>query len=98
MNAGQIIFEQLGANKFAAMTGAHGFHFGDDSFGCRIKARAKKGINMIIIKLDDDDTYTVTLHQQNMRAFKFNSWEFPGIYCDQLKELIKRETGLDLSL
>lgn len=90
-----MIYAQLGGNKFAAMTGAHSFAFGNDgslSFKYPAKGRALHGV---LITLNGNDLYDVKFIVVNK---DYNVKEYENVYEDQLAELFTRHTGLLTSL
>ena len=94
----QVTFEQFGGRRAMVMIGGTPTVWGagglTPELGIRFKARAKNGAKEVRISLAGDDTYTVvfTSARGNVKG------KFEGIYCDQLRELFERETGLYLSL
>ncbi|EES0484193.1 hypothetical protein ACN662_005697, partial [Escherichia coli] len=59
------ILNQLGGNRFIAMTGAKNFAYFDEDGECGLSFRlpskfAMNGINLVKIKLTFSDTYQVT--------------------------------------
>ncbi|WP_434363042.1 hypothetical protein NF212_25360 (plasmid) [Parasalinivibrio latis] len=101
LNVAQTILNQLGGNRFAAMTGARQFVALDNpGLQFDLPARfAREDINRIRVVLDPSDTYTVT-------AFKFCRWSFrceqkgalSGVYCDMLEGVFTELTGLNTRL
>lgn len=98
MQIAQTILKQLGANKFIAMTGAKNLVALDKGLQFKLPAKfAKDGINLVTVKLDDSDTYTVEF-------FKFRGLNLTpisnhgGVYADQLQALFTATTGLDTHL
>jgi hypothetical protein len=95
----KTILEQMGGNRALAMIGAKDFVYGDNFLKISFKAKALNGIKCFRIILTPADTYTVTFYGAMkaglMPAIKA---EFEDIYCEQLKGLIERTTGLYLSL
>ena len=101
------ILRQLGGSRFRAMTGAKHFVALDDGssehdMACRLGGvsfrigRNAKSINWVRIEVSFDDTYEVTFGRglKNPRPVR----TFDGIYCDGLRDLFERETGLYTSL
>lgn len=63
----------------------------------RFKAKATNTANWFIIKLNGMDTYDVSFIRvwgSKRKVIK----EYPGIYCDQLREIFEKDTGLYLHL
>jgi hypothetical protein len=101
MTVATTILEQLGGNRFRAMTGARDFVGDADSLAFKLPSRfAKDGINVVKIKLDPSDTYTVTFSKLG-RAPKRSLTvvaELSDIYADSLQSVFKSHTGLDTHL
>ena len=98
MNAAQVILQQLGGNKFRAMTGAKNLLCSSTMLQFDLPARlAKSGINKVQVHLDDSDTYTV-------KCFKLRGFNCPQVaeesmvYADCLQSTFTKLTGLDTSL
>lgn len=92
----KIILQQLGANKFAAMTGAKHFVAGDNHLIFQIPS-ANEGINKVKVLLNSYDTYNVAFYRQ--RGIKLTLVaEHKGIYVDCLQSLFTKVTGLDTHL
>ena len=97
------ILNQLGGNKFIAMTGAKDFLTGGNDITFKIGKNSSKA-NMINIILDEDDTYTMKFIKfTNFRMTKTFEFieaktevlkEVKGIYCDMLQDLFTQYTGL----
>lgn len=90
------ILRQLGGNKFLAMTGAKNLGYSDDSLSFKLP-RAKNTIQYVKITLNAMDLYDVVFINGRKNVIKIVS-EFKNIYCEDLKSLVERETGLYLSL
>src|SRR5271166_4088110 len=96
----KTILEQLGGNRFVAMTGAK--HFVGDGNVLRFKLPGgsgfcKDGINYVTVKLEASDTYTVEFFR--VRALKMKQGKrYCDVYNDQLREVFTRATGLYTSL
>lgn len=94
MSIAKTILEQLGGNRFVAMTGAK--NFGDTGNGLAFQVPAsltKNRINAVKVVLDPSDTYTVKFLRITSKELKTIS-QHTMIYCDQLEELFESETGL----
>ncbi len=104
MSIAQTILEQLGGNKFIAMTGSRNFVSDGNTLRMQLAKNCSKA-NRLYITLDADDTYT--MHFFMYRAGRFNSktctfsqdkqedvYKVSGIYCDQLQEIFTRITGM----
>lgn len=96
MTIANTILEQLGGNKFRAMTGAKDFIGTEDALRFRLPRGAKGGINKVEVKLDPSDTYTVTFYKAGRApAFRLDVVKaLEGVYCDQLQAVFTEATGL----
>jgi hypothetical protein len=98
MNIAHTILEQLGGNKFVAMTGAKNFGDVGNGLAFQLNSRMTKNkCNAVKITLDPSDTYTVKFLKIGKLELKTVA-EYSNIYCDVLQDLFKRETGLEVSL
>ncbi len=96
MTVAKTILEQLGGNRFVAMTGSRNFVGDTNSLSFRV-VHAKDGINACQIKLDPSDTYTVRFYRVGDRRTGYKHTDksvHEDIYFDQLQELFTRVTGL----
>lgn len=90
---------QLGGHgRLRAMIGAEMFTH-DEHGTLRFRFKGYRKANTLEVTLDPTDTYTmrflkVTNYGLNAKEVK----TYDGVYCDQLKEIFERETGLYLSL
>jgi len=88
----QIVIDQLGGNKFTAMTGAKNFIYGPSGLSFKI-GRNCYGANTVRIKLEPTDLYTVEFLKVSVKGIKVVS-SHNNVYCDQLQELFARKTGM----
>jgi len=95
------ILQQLGGNKFIAMTGAKDLVGQTNSLMFKLPTGfAKDRINFVQIKLMPDDTYTMQFHIASMdnirkgKPFLEKIQEYTDVYWDQLQELFTEATGL----
>lgn len=94
----ETILEQLGGRRFIAMTGAKYLCGDSTSLQFTLPARfSAQGINKVKITLDPSDTYTVCFYKVR-RAELVLVKEVEGVYCDILKDVFTRTTGLDCTL
>lgn len=100
MSIATTILQQLGGTaRLHVMIGARAFV--DLGNGVRFAiGRNAKRVNKIEIKLDWSDTYSVRLLNVNVgrREMVQVKSEDSGVYCDQLRGVIERGTGMYLSL
>lgn len=96
MNTAQTILQQLGGNRFLAMTGARNLVNQGNGITMQLPKNGSKA-NRLTITLDDQDTYTV-------RFWKYRNFEaipvvqHDGIYCDMLQRIFKETTGFDTNM
>lgn len=101
MTVSQTIYQQLGGQRFATMTGAHSFSGGHNALGFRLpqkKGFVKNGIAGVRIVLMPNDTYTMVFLKitEDFQIVEVAKHEF--VYFDQLQEIFTNETGLYTSL
>lgn len=100
MTVAKTILEQLGGNKFIAMTGARNFVGDDKSLSFRLPGAGgfcKNGINAVRITLTPSDLYDV--EYMRIRGIKVVVVEkVEGLYFDSLTDSFERVTGLVTSL
>lgn len=92
------ILQQLGGNKFVAMTGARDFvslsHVARGALQFRLPGRR---INSVVVRLDDNDTYTVSFNRRfGVTVTRVASESF--VHADQLRAVFESHTGLATSL
>ena len=94
---GATILQQLGGNKFIAMTGAKNFiGIDDNTIGFKI-GRNAKGVNYVKIHLNGMDTYDMEF--LNVRAGNVKTIsKADGIFNDMLQDTFTEHTGLYTSL
>ena len=91
-NIAKSILQQLGGNKFIAMTGAKNLGFTNNGLQMKI-GRNSKGITHVIISLKSTDTYDVEFIKMrgvNRKVVK----KLKGVYADQLGKIFTKFTGL----
>lgn len=97
MQVATQILEQLGGNRFAAMTGAKQFVGGERSLQFSIGRGATNKANKVRVTLAADDTYTVEFF--NLRGVNLKPCgEVSGVYADRLQAVFTEATGLDTHL
>lgn len=104
MTIAKTILQQLGGNKFIAMTGAK--ELSDEGNGLRMKlTRNMAGANYLTIAINSMDTYDMVFvkmvkptprngFRQSMKTVA----EHRGVYCDMLNDCFTQTTGLYTSL
>lgn len=91
-----IIYQQIGGRGFSMMTGAKYFVAGERHLTFKIGRNSSK-CNYITIELDDSDTYNIhfqRLHGNIQKTLQTSR----GIYCDMLRGVIAKYTGLCLTV
>ena len=89
----EIILQQLGGRMFIAMTGAKLMCDGDYKLIAKIKGSKK--VNHIEISLNGKDLYDIRFCK--IRSLDLvTDYTMNDIYCDQLVDIIEKETGLFL--
>jgi len=94
---GQTIYQQLGANRFAAMTGSKNFVAGDDYLMFSIPRNASV-FNKVRITLTPDDLYKVDFMKVSRMGEISKSKAYDGLYADQLRDFFTSVTGMQTSL
>lgn len=104
MTVANIIYNQLGGNKFVVMTGSKNFL--DDGNTLRMTlAKNTSKANRLWITLEADDTYTMRFFRYTAPRFSTKTYTFSdekitevrtikGVYCDMLQELFTEVTHL----
>ena len=108
MTVATTILDQLGGNKFIAMTGSKKFVGGDNFLSMQL-AKNQSGANHLKITLTAMDDYTMEFIRFVMPKVKINKVTkditvkpeiletvkvIEGVYCDQLQNLFTETTGL----
>lgn len=96
LTVAHTILEQLGGSRFIAMTGAKHF-LGTErelQFALPRSALALDGINVVVIRLDPSDTYTVRFLRMGRGSRVKTIKEVSGVYADMLVNLFESTTGL----
>lgn len=94
MSAAQTILNQIGGNRFIAMTGAKNFVGSDSALHFSIGRGAKNKANKVRITLESNDVYTIEF-------FNFRKMEckpvgmVENVYADQLQQVFTAQTGFD---
>ena len=98
MQVAQTILNQLGGNRFCAMTGASGFVDLDDGLMFSLPQRlCTNKANKVRVKLNGADTYSVEFF--SIRGVKVKPIsEHSMVYADALSTVISQETGLVVCL
>ena len=92
MKVAQTILNQLGGNRFIAMTGSKQFIAGENFLRMRL-SRNKSCANMLKISLNSLDTYDLEFLKVAKNNFKTVK-TVRGVYNDMLQDIFTSETGL----
>jgi hypothetical protein len=94
MKAYEIILQQLGGNRFVAMTGANSFCYDTDNT-LIFKFRGSKKFNGCRITLNGLDLYDMRFVKIGRApTFKKVVEDVENVYCDQLQSIFTDKTGL----
>jgi len=91
------ILQQLGSNKFIAMTGAKNFLGSATALTFRFPHPDRKAPNGMRIELDANDTYTMISYRIRGARCDVAARE-EGVYAEDLQRLFTNMTGLDTHL
>ena len=104
MKVANIILEQLGGNKFLAMTGANHLLADGNTLRMTLPKNASRA-NRLYITLNSNDTYTMrffrfTPGRLNKKTFSWTEDKtqevslVEGVYCDMLQNIFTATTGM----
>ncbi len=94
MTTAQTILNQLGGNKFLAMTGAHTLINHGNALSMKLRANKSKA-NYLKITLNEMDTYNVEFQKVNYSKYTVTEIKtFDNLYCDQLQKMFTNVTGM----
>jgi len=99
----KTILNQLGGNRFLAMTGSHRLVAmpAEDGKGPGLRMKLRRNAskaNYLTIRLNSLDTYDVRFFRADSRTGIKTVEEFKGLYNDQLQEIFTEVTGFYTSL
>ena len=92
----ETILQQLGGNRFMAMTGARGLTYDENSLTFKI-TRAQNKITHVKITLDPSDTYNVSFINCRKTAKGFKNEvvkSFSDVFNVHLSDCFTSQTGL----
>ena len=92
----KTILQQLGANRFIAMTGAKNFAFDSKYMSFKI-GRNSKGINHVRIAHNAKDLYDMEFGFNSVKGYKVKK-KVKDVYADMLGTMFKKYTGMNVSL
>tara|TARA_B100001996_G_C18627131_1_gene580234 strand:- start:407 stop:712 length:306 start_codon:yes stop_codon:yes gene_type:complete len=93
MRVAKTILEQLGGNKFCAMTGAKNLGGTEDSLSMRI-GRNSSNSNYLKITLNMMDLYDVKFSKLTRKFEEKSVTEYNNVFCDSLVEVFEKHTGM----
>lgn len=94
MQTADTILQQLGGRVFVMMTGAKTFTASDSGVTFRVPGTMTTNrINLVAVDLTPADTYRVRFIRAYGASVRVVA-EFDDVYCDQLRDLFERQTGL----
>lgn len=97
-NIAKTILQQLGGNKFIAMTGAKNIGFTNKGIQMGI-GRNAKGVTHVIIDLDrGKDLYNIEFVKVGWDFKRKTIKKLNGVYADQLQKIFTKYTGLHTRL
>jgi len=96
MKTAQIILQQLGGNKFIAITGVRNLACDEKSLSMKLSRNMSKATHMIVTltSLDLYDVKFVSCRNYSINTVK----EYTGVYADMLQSIFTDVTGLDTHL
>lgn len=98
MKTATTILQQLGGNKFIAMTGSKNFAGSEDAL-CMHLTKNKAKAKYLRIELNANDTYTMIFRKAITKDHTFPIVaRIEGVYCDMLQPIFTQVTGLDTHL
>ena len=97
MTVAKTILEQLGGNKFCAMTGAKNLVGDENSLSMRI-GRNSSNSNYLKITLNSMDTYDMKFCKLTRKFEEKSVTEYNNIYNDMLTGQFTSHTGMYTSL
>lgn len=89
----QTILQQLGGNKFLAMTGAHNLGAGENYLQMKLRKSNSKA-QYLIITLMPNDTYKMEFVKLNRQLDRTIVKQYDDVYFDMLQKLFTEETGM----
>jgi len=97
MKVAKTILEQLGGNKFVAMTGAKNFGGTEDSLSMKI-GRNSSNSNYLKITLNMMDLYDMEFCKLTRMGEKKSVKEYNNVYNDMMTDIFTKHTGMYTSL
>lgn len=92
------ILNQLGGNKFLAMTGSYALSYSEKENYLQMRLRRNKAsATFLKVTLNSLDLYDMTFTRLRNNKL-INVKTFENVYCDQLQDIFTDVTGLRTSL
>lgn len=93
MTTANAIYNQLGGNRFTAMTGTHNFVDMGNGLAMTLR-RNKAGAKYLTIKLNGGDLYEIEFFTLDKNLNKKVKYQLDNVYCDMLQNIFTEVTGL----
>ncbi len=93
MQVAKTILEQLGGQRFVAMTGVTNLGATENSLSMKLK-RSNSKANYLTITLMPTDVYKMEFIKIDRNFNRVVVKEYNEVYCDMLQELFTEETGM----
>lgn len=97
MEIAKIILQQLGGNRFIAMTGAKNILAIENGLSFKLPRFVGVKINHVKIILNDYDLYDLEFGRIHGMNYKVLS-RIENVYAEMLQDIFTTETGLDTHL
>jgi hypothetical protein len=96
LDTADTILQQLGGQRFIAMTGARGMVAGKNSLTFRLPRSPfnQKRINAVQIELTPADTYRISFYRISPAVSETVIAVHDDVYCDELADVFTQETNL----
>jgi hypothetical protein len=98
-NIAAEILQQLGGNRFIAMTGARNLSFADNGALTMHLRRNISGAKYLRIEINGSDLYNMIFRTQCKKDYSFPIVaQYENIYADQLQSIFTKVTGYNTTL
>lgn len=94
MTVADTIRQQLGGQRFVAMTGARNFVSAGNALQFRLPRMTGVRVRYVRVELTSDDLYNVSFYDTSLRVVS----KATGVYADRLQAVFAEATGLDTHL
>ena len=89
MSVAGTILQQIGGNRFAAMTGARQFAAGPDSIRFRIGGNPRR-VGIVVIRLNSKDLYDMMFYKSSGDLID----EAKDLFAEDMERVFTDKTGL----